>query len=96
MANNQPQQIQIKADDDVLKGRYANMMQVAHSGEEFVLDFMNIFPPQGTLVARVITSPGHLKRIIAALAGNLAQYEKKFGTVSAAEEPKSEVGFKAG
>jgi hypothetical protein len=91
----QSQQIQIKADDRALKGNYANMMQVAHSREEFVLDFMNIFPPQGSLVARVITSPGHLKRIIAALAQNLSQYEKQHGNVSPADEPRSEVGFKA-
>lgn len=94
MANNQPQQVQIKAEDDVLKGRYANMMQVAHTREEFALDFMNLLPPQGSLVARVITSPGHLKRIIAALAHNLAQYEKQYGTITqAAEPPRGEFGF---
>lgn len=91
----QSQQVQIKADDAVLKGTYANMMQVAHTKEEFVLDFMNLLPPQGALVSRVITSPGHLKRIVAALQDNLQRYEKQFGAIEQADQPGGEVGFSA-
>lgn len=89
----QSQQVQIKADDAALKGTYANMMQVAHTKEEFVLDFMNLLPPQGTLVSRVITSPGHLKRIVAALKDNLERYEKQFGNIEQAAGPEQEIGF---
>lgn len=93
--NQQPQQqqIQIKANDETMRGVYANLMQVAHTKEEFVLDFMNILPPQGTLQTRVITSPGHLKRIVAALQDNLSRYEKQFGKVEEAKEPGG-VGFR--
>jgi hypothetical protein len=94
MQPTQPQQLQIKADDAVLKGVYSNAMQVQHSKEEFVLDFMTLFPPTGTLNARVIVSPGHLKRMIAALADNLAKYEASFGKVDVAQEP-GEIGFAA-
>ena len=59
--SNQNQQIQIKAGDEKLRGDYANMMQILHTREEFVLDFLNIFPPSGILNARVIVSPGHFK-----------------------------------
>ena len=93
--NGQPQtqQVQIKADDAALKGVYANMMQVAHTKEEFVMDFMNLLPPQGLLVSRVITSPGHLKRIVAALKDNLDKYEKQFGKIAEAAAPNSDIGF---
>lgn len=92
--NGQPQQqLQIKASDETLKGAYANMMQVAHTKEEFVMDFMNLLPPQGMLVARVVTSPGHLKRIVAALTDNLSRYEKQFGKIAEAQAPQAEVGF---
>lgn len=106
MNNQQPQsapgaegqrQMQIKISDDVLKGTYANAMQVAHSKEEFVLDFLNLSPHMGAGIVsgRVIMSPGHLKRVIAALQDNLKRYEDKFGKVEEANAPESEIGFKA-
>ncbi len=96
MTQPQPQgnEIQIKVDDRTLQGAYANAMQVQHTREEFVLDFLNIFPPTGTLNARVIVSPGHLKRMIAALVDNLKKYETNFGSVNPAEAP-AEIGFQA-
>ena len=75
------QNFNVKITDEILKGVYANMMMVAHTKEEFVLDFMNMFPPQGIVNARVITSPSHLKRIVAALADNIKKYESQFGTI---------------
>jgi len=89
------QQIQIKAKDDDLKGVYSNAMQVTHTREEFVLDFLNIFPPHGTLNARIITSPGHLKRIAKALQENIQKYEHAFGQIEEANAPQNEIGFKA-
>lgn len=89
----QQNQIQIKASDDKLKGEYANGMQILHTREEFILDFLNIFPPTGTLNARIIVSPGHLKRMLAAISDNLVKYEAQFGSVEAAETPASKIGF---
>jgi hypothetical protein len=40
------------------------------------------------MTARVITSPGHMKRIIKALQVNLDRYEKSFGQINEAEAPK--------
>ncbi len=88
------QQIQIKASDEVLKGVYANMVQVLHTPEEFVVDFLSVYPPAGSLNARVIVSPSHMKRLVAALADNLAKYEAQFGTVKASDAPTSApIGF---
>ena len=87
-------QIQVKMDDETMKGRYAKMMQVAHNKEEFVLDFMNVFPPGGIVTARVVTSPGHLKRIMRALNENLQRYEQSFGAIKEAEGPnEGKFGF---
>ncbi len=93
---NQQQQIQIKITDDIAKGVYSNAMEVKHNKDEFCLDFMNIFPPIGAMTARIIVSPGHIKRMIGVLQENLEKYEKNFGSISEAEEPKKAgIGFDA-
>jgi 3-deoxy-D-manno-octulosonic-acid transferase len=95
MDNKQPQQrqIQIKAQDEDLKGKYSNLMQITHTQEEFVLDFFFAIPPQGALASRVILSPGHLKRMTKALQDNIEKYESKFGKIQQAESPESPIGF---
>jgi len=80
-------EIQIKIPEGILRGVYANQMVVRHSREEFVIDFVNICPPEGIVNARVIVSPGHLKRMVAALAENLSRYEQRFGPVTTSEAP---------
>ena len=76
-----PQNLNIKIGDEELKGRYSNLLRITHTREEFILDFVNLVPPQGAVTARIITSPGHLKRIVQALAQNLARYEEAFGPI---------------
>lgn len=88
-------QIKIKAKDEELKGKYSNLMQIAHSKEEFILDFFLVAPPEGILTSRVIMSPGHLKRMIGALEGNVKKYQDEFGKLEEAKPPKQEIGFKA-
>lgn len=85
--------IHIKAKDEVLEGRYANVAQINHTKEEFVVDFMNVFPPQGTLNSRVIMSPGHMKRVIRAMQENVQKYEQKFGEIKESDEPDTVYGF---
>jgi hypothetical protein len=79
--------VSIQMPDDVLPGVYANQMMVAHTREEFVLDFINLFPPGGVVTARVIVSPGHFKRMIRAMRENLERYEAVHGPVIEAEAP---------
>jgi Protein of unknown function (DUF3467) len=79
--------LNVKIDDEELKGRYSNLLRITHTREEFVLDFINLLPPQGVVTARIITSPGHLKRIIRALSMNLDRYEQLFGPIQEAPEP---------
>ena len=81
------QGMNVKITDEELRGRYANLVRITHTREEFILDFINMVPPQGAVTARVISSPGHIKRLIRALSANLEIYEKNFGTVAEAQEP---------
>lgn len=90
-------QIQIKAQDEVLKGAYANAVQITHTQEEFILDFMNIYPWQGlgVLTGRMIVSPAHMKRMVKALEENMKKYEDQYGQVSDSSEGfDKSIGFK--
>ena len=83
-----PQKLQVKVPERILPGVYSNQMMVAHTREEFVIDFINLFPPEGIVNARVIVSPGHLKRMIRALKDNLSRYEAKYGPIIEATPPE--------
>ncbi|MCP4662333.1 MAG: DUF3467 domain-containing protein [bacterium] len=82
----------IKITDEELKGRYSNLVRISHTREEFILDFINMVPPQGAVTARIITSPGHLKRLIRALGSNVKLYEQNFGAIQEAAEPSESGG----
>ena len=75
----QNQELQIQMPPEVQRGVYANQMLVAHTQEEFVLDFILATAPAGVVNARVLISPSHAKRIVAALQENIARYESVFG-----------------
>lgn len=79
--------LNVKIGDEELKGRYSNLLRVTHTREEFILDFLNAVPPQAIVASRLITSPGHLKRIVRALTENLERYEKAFGAIQEAPAP---------
>ncbi len=80
--------INVKISDEERRGRYANLVRISHTREEFILDFITVVPPQGSVTARVITSPGHAKRLIRALSTNLRLYEKSYGPI--VEAPAAE------
>ena len=93
------QQVQIKADEKELLGQYSNLVMIHHAPEEFTLNFIYMFPnatqgaPQGKLVASLIISPGHAKRLWRALGDNLARYEAQFGAIREAPLPPPSVGI---
>lgn len=90
-------EIKITFPESLRGGAYANSMFATHTREEFILDFMMVTmvtPPLGTVTARVITSPGHMKRMVAALTDNLKKYEARFGKIAEAPEPpRPSIGF---
>ena len=83
-----PRKLSVHVPQRLLGGVYANQMLIRHTREEFVIDFVNLFPPQGVVTARVIVSPGHLKRMIGAMQENLRKYEERFGQVATAPSPE--------
>ena len=83
--------IHVRVPEGVVGGVYANNMIVGHTKEEFVMDFLFIVHEQAVVNARVITSPGHMKRILRALAENVKKYEARFGEIVEAVEPKDDV-----
>jgi hypothetical protein len=93
MANDK-QEIKVNFPEKLQGGVYSNNMIVTHTREEFVMDYLMVVPPAGAVTARIIVSPGHMKRIVAALNENIQKYEQKFGTIVIAEEPKVDVGYK--
>ena len=86
--------IQIRAQDADLKGVYSNVAQIAHTHEEFVLDFFHIVGMVGVLASRVVLSPGHAKRLLEALKGQMSRYESQHGEVTPTEVPPGKIGFK--
>ncbi len=90
-------QLQIKADEKELLGQYANLVLIQHTGEEFTLNFIYVFPnlPQGKLASSIIVSPQHAKRLMRALEENIARYEAQFGPIPEAPVPPAvpNVGF---
>lgn len=90
-------QLQINVDVKEMVGQYANLVLIQHSGEEFTLNFIYVFPnmPQGKLVSSIVISPEHAKRLMHALEENISRYEAQFGAIPEAPVPPAEpnVGF---
>ena len=76
-------EIKIEIDEETSNGIYSNLALIAHSENEFILDFI-FFQPQNKKAkvrSRIITSPAHVKKMIEALKENIAKYETKFGQI---------------
>jgi hypothetical protein len=86
--------VDIKVDEHVALGQYANLAAIRHTREEFLFDFAFIFPdgPAGKLLTRVILSPAHAKRFLEALDANVRRYEETHGPIIPADVPPA-VGF---
>ena len=67
-----------------LEAIYANLVRIAHSPAELVMDFARLLPgdtnPQ--VCARVLMSPISAKLFLSALNENLARYEAAFGEIT--------------
>jgi len=90
-------EVQIEIDDVTAQGTYSNLAMIAHSDNEFILDFIFIQPqaPRAKVRSRIITSPSHAKRFLAALKDNISKYEAKFGEIKAViqTEEEKKIGF---
>ena len=84
-----PQPLQIEIDENVARGVYTNLALITHSETELLIDFLFLQPqtPKTKVLARIVTSPVHAKRFLAALQDNIAKYESRFGTINAGQNP---------
>ncbi len=76
-------QINIELSEEVAQGTYSNLAVITHSASEFVVDFVRIMPgvPKAQVKSRIILTPEHVKRLVAALQDNIAKYESVHGTI---------------
>ena len=81
------------------EGIYSNLVFIAHSASEVILDFARALPglPKAKVYARVILTPQHAKSLLVALEQNLKNYETQFGPIKVPGDPRpgKELGFKA-
>lgn len=77
------QKLQINLSPEVADGTYANLAIIAHSPNEFILDFVRVVPgvKQANVKSRVILTPENAKKLLFALQDNIAKYEKQFGAI---------------
>ena len=76
-------QFNIELSEDVAEGVYSNLAIITHSPAEFVIDFVRIMPgvPKPKVRSRIILTPEHAKRLVAALNDNIAKYEAVNGPI---------------
>lgn len=82
MADNK-QELKIELTPEVAHGHYANLAVIAHSGNEFFLDFIAVAPnmPQAKVQSRIIMTPENAKNLMFALTDNIKKYEANFGII---------------
>ncbi len=82
VANDAQQGIQLSVSPEVQRGAFANQTLIANTPEEFVLDFIFASAPTASITSRVILTPAHAKRLVAALHNNIQEYERTFGKIN--------------
>ncbi|WP_240773231.1 DUF3467 domain-containing protein [Pontibacter sp. SGAir0037] len=84
-------QINIELTEEVAEGEYVNLAMIAHSSSEFVIDFIKLMPglPKAKVKSRVVITPEHAKRLLAALADNIQKFEESFGEIKQAQDAPS-------
>jgi hypothetical protein len=96
MDNNNPQteKKQIKIADNIPGAEYSNAAQFQFNKDEMQMIYLNLFSGSGRVSAKIVTSPGHFKRMISAMTEAMDKYEKQFGAVKETEPIAREIGFK--
>ena len=88
-------QLNIELTEEVAEGVYANLVMIAHSAEEFILDFIRVMPgvPKARVKSRIIVTPQHAKRLLHALAENIGRYEMAHGDIEERSSPDQAIHF---
>jgi hypothetical protein len=94
-SNQQQGQINIELDEKTAEGIYSNLAIINHSQSEFILDFITIMPgiPKAKVKSRIILTPQHTKRLLAALKENIHRYESVHGEIKESDQPQIPLNF---
>jgi hypothetical protein len=84
----------INVSPDDADGVYSNLVLVAFSKAEFVLDFARVMPGVSTakIKSRIILSPHKIKALIKTLQGQVEAYEKANGKLEEGDS-QTQIGF---
>ncbi len=84
MADQDQQGINIELSEEIAEGIYSNLAIISHSPSEFVVDFIRMVPnvPKAKVKSRILLTPQHAKRFLAALSDNVSRYEAQFGKIT--------------
>jgi len=79
----QQQSINIELSEEIAEGIYSNLAIISHSNSEFVVDFIRMVPnmPKAKVKSRIVLTPQHAKRLLAALKDNVHRYEMQYGKI---------------
>lgn len=93
--NNQQNQINIELPEDIAEGIYSNFAIIAHSNQEFIIDFVRMMPgtPKAKVKSRIVLTPQHAKRLVKALNENVKKFEQQFGVIDDNEAIPYPLGF---
>ncbi|EHQ28444.1 DUF3467 domain-containing protein [Mucilaginibacter paludis] len=82
-------QLNIELSEEVAEGIYSNLAIITHSNSEFVVDFIRLMPgvPKAKVKSRIILTPEHAKRLLAALSDNIEKFEATNGRIKIQEDP---------
>ena len=87
MEDKNQNQLNIELSEEIAEGIYSNLAIITHSNSEFVVDFVKVMPgvPKAKVKARIVLTPQHAKRLLAALSDNISKFEAVHGTIKQTE-----------
>ena len=88
-------QLNIELSEEIAEGIYSNLAIITHSNSEFVVDFIRMMPgvPKAKVKSRIVLTPQHAKRLLAALRENVTKYETQFGKIEEPDQPLPPMNF---
>lgn len=90
-----PQELSIELSEEIAEGIYSNLAVITHSNTEFVVDFIRIMPgtPKARVKSRIVLTPEHAKRFLAAMKENIKKFEDIHGQIDTNEVPPFPMNF---
>jgi hypothetical protein len=69
---------QLKLQDDVLSGSYANAVMIGHTPSEFCFDFITTFYPRSAVSCRVFMAAPGVPRLLESLRHSFEKFQQKW------------------